>query len=122
MPNWNDAQLIDPDALPRVITTYLLARQARQAESAVAQFTSDGLVTDEGNTYAGSENIASWIATAASEYTYTVDLIQVRQVDSDHYDLLQHLEGNFPGGVADLHFRFGLRDDKIAQLVIEPTT
>jgi hypothetical protein len=120
MTDWNDAKPIHADAIPGVITTYLLARVARQAESAVAEFTSDAFVTDEGNTYTGPENIASWIANAASEYTYTVELTQARQVDSDHYDLLQHLEGNFPGGVADLHFRFGLRDGKIAQLVIEP--
>jgi hypothetical protein len=120
MTNWNDAQPIDPDVVPSVITTYLRARATRQSESAVAEFASDGFVSDEGHTYTGPENIASWIANAASEYTYTVELTQARQVDSDHYDLLQHLEGNFPGGVADLHFRFGLRDGKIAQLVIEP--
>jgi hypothetical protein len=120
MTDWNDAKPIDPDAIPGVITAYLHARVARQADSAVAQFTRDAFVTDEGNTYTGPENIASWIANAASEYTYTVELTQARQMDSDHYDLQQHLEGNFPGGVADLHFRFGLRDGKIAQLVIEP--
>jgi hypothetical protein len=30
-----------------------------------------------------------------------------------------HLEGNFPGGQVDLHFRFTLRDGAIADLVIE---
>ena len=32
----------------------------------------------------------------------------------------QHLEGNFPGGVADLHYRFTLDGALIARLVIEP--
>jgi hypothetical protein len=38
----------------------------------------------------------------------------------DRYDVLHHLEGNFPGGTADLRFRFTLRNGKIARLVIEP--
>jgi hypothetical protein len=34
--------------------------------------------------------------------------------------VVHHLEGDFPGGVVDLHFRFTLRDALIARLVIEP--
>jgi hypothetical protein len=120
MTDWNNAKPIDPAALPGVITAYLEARNARQTDSAVANFTSDASVTDEGHTYVGTENIASWIENAASEYTYSVELIQAAQVGIANYDLLHHLEGDFPGGVADLHFRFFLRDGKIAQLVIEP--
>jgi hypothetical protein len=30
------------------------------------------------------------------------------------------LEGTFPGGVADLQYRFVLRDGRIAELVIAP--
>jgi hypothetical protein len=33
---------------------------------------------------------------------------------------MQHLEGDFPGGVADLHFRFALDGALISRLVIEP--
>ncbi len=31
-----------------------------------------------------------------------------------------HLEGDFPGGVVDLNYRFRLVDDRIAVLVIAP--
>ena len=40
-------------------------------------------------------------------------------LDDDRYDVRHHLEGNFPGGQVDLHFRFTLRDGSIARLVIE---
>jgi len=33
---------------------------------------------------------------------------------------IHHLEGNFPGGVADLQFKFTLRDGRISRLTIEP--
>ncbi len=42
------------------------------------------------------------------------------KLDDDHYHVTHHLEGDFPGGEVDLHFRFTLRDDAIAALVIEP--
>ena len=35
-------------------------------------------------------------------------------------DVGQHLEGDFPGGVVDLHFRFTLDGASISRLVIEP--
>jgi hypothetical protein len=41
------------------------------------------------------------------------------RIDDNHYDVIHHLEGNFPGGRVDLHFRFTLRDGVIAQLTIE---
>jgi hypothetical protein len=40
-------------------------------------------------------------------------------VGEDGYDVIHHLEGDFPGGVVDLHFRFALRDGTIVRLVIE---
>jgi hypothetical protein len=33
---------------------------------------------------------------------------------------VHHLEGDFPGGVVDLRFRFTLREGRIAELVIKP--
>jgi ketosteroid isomerase-like protein len=120
MTDWTSAKPIDPAAVPPVITAYLDARKARDADAALAHFTPDARVTDEGNTYTGLSSIASWMIHAATEYTYTVELAAAAQIDSDHFDLLHHLEGDFPGGVVDLHFRFTLRDGHIAQLVIEP--
>jgi hypothetical protein len=37
-----------------------------------------------------------------------------------HYVAVHHLEGDFPGGVVDLRFRFTLREGRIAELVIKP--
>ena len=38
----------------------------------------------------------------------------------DARDAAQHFEGNFPGGAADLHYRFTLAGGAISRLVIEP--
>jgi hypothetical protein len=111
---------IDPAALPDVITTYLRAHQARDLDPAVAAYRPDATVTDEGRTYRGHDEIRVWLAGSASEFTYTIEMSGASKLDDDHYDITHHLEGNFPGGQVDLHFRFVLRDGAIAELAIEP--
>lgn len=108
-----------PAELPDVITSYLKAHQARDLDIAAGSYTADASVTDEGHTYTGRTEIRSWLDRSASEYTYTIELTNTAKLDDHHYDLTQHLEGNFPGGQVDLHFRFTLRDGLIARLVIE---
>lgn len=108
------------DTLPAVITTYLTAHQARDLDPALAACTDDAVVTDEGRTHRGKQEIRAWLARSASEYTYTTTLVAAHRVDDDHYVAVHHLEGDFPGGVVDLRFRFTLAGDRIAELVIEP--
>ena len=111
---------IDTRQLPRVITDYLAAHQARDLDLALAYYTEDAVAVDEGNTYRGKREIRDWLARAGGEYTYTIELVAAQRVDDEHYVAVHHLEGDFPGGVVDLRFRFTLRDGRIAELVIEP--
>ncbi len=106
-------------ALPDVITSYLEAHQARRVDAAIGSYTPDASVTDEGRTYTGHDEIRAWLARSASEYTYTMDITGAEKIDDGHYDVTHHLEGDFPGGHVDLHFRFSLRNGRIARLVIE---
>jgi ketosteroid isomerase-like protein len=105
---------IDPAELPEVITSYLKAHQARDLDAAMRSYAPEATVTDEGR-----EEIRAWLSRSASEFTYTIEMTGAEKADDDHYDVTHHLEGNFPGGEVDLHFRFTLRDGAIAQLVIE---
>ncbi|CAN3131747.1 nuclear transport factor 2 family protein [Mycobacterium sp. smrl_JER01] len=112
----------DWDALPDSIKTFMTALDARDADRALATLTPDAVVTDEGRDYTG-DDIGTWVATAASEYTYTTEFtgatVLEEQTDAT-VDVGQHLEGDFPGGVADLHYRFTLDGALISRLVIEP--
>ena len=108
------------DDLPDAVTGYLVAHQARDLDAAMRHYTVDAAVTDEGQTYIGHDEIHAWLARSASEYTYTTELISATRAGDDRFDAVHHLEGNFPGGVVDLHFRFTLRDGLISRLVIEP--
>jgi hypothetical protein len=101
-----------------LISHYLVAHRARDLDTAIDCYTADATVIDEGNTYRGPEEIREWLATAASEYTYTIELTGARRIDDEHYVAIHHVEGNFPGGVADLEFAFTLRAGRISQLTI----
>lgn len=107
------------DALPDTIKRFMTALDARAVEEALATLTTEAVVTDEGHDYIGHHNIGSWIATAASEYTYTTEFTGATASDTT-VDVGQHLEGDFPGGIADLHYRFTLDDALISRVVIEP--
>jgi ketosteroid isomerase-like protein len=116
----SSAETISPSQLPELISRYLVAHEARDLDTAVGFYTEDATVIDEGNTYRGPQQIRDWLATAASEFTYTVELTGARRIDDEHYVAIHHLEGDFPGGVADLHFTFTLREGGISQLTIAP--
>lgn len=108
------------DELPATIATYLTAHKERDVATAVAAFTADAVVTDEGQTYRGIDEIRGWLNSAGTEYTFTTDFVGATVLDPARIDVVQHLEGNFPGGVADLHFRFTTDGALISRLVIEP--
>jgi ketosteroid isomerase-like protein len=104
--------------LPPAIAAYLDAHIVRDADRAISLYHADATVTDEGKTYTGQEEIRGWLQRAASEYTYTTTLNGFTQPSPDQVQVAIRLEGNFPGGVADVTFDFLLRDDKIVSLVI----
>jgi hypothetical protein len=108
------------DQLPSVITTYLPAHQANDTKTALGAFAADAEVTDEGQTHRGHDQIESWLGKSSSEYTFTTTYVDAAPQDGDRWDVVQHLEGDFPGGAVDLHYRFALDGDKITRLVIEP--
>ncbi|MFJ9348259.1 hypothetical protein [Streptomyces sp. NPDC101237] len=48
------------------------------------------------------------------------ELTRARTTGPDRFVATQHLQGDFPGGVVDLHHRLTLVDGRVASLVIEP--
>jgi ketosteroid isomerase-like protein len=106
--------------LPATIRAYLAAHAAGEAEAALRTFAPTAQVVDEGRTFRGTEQILGFLKKAGGEFTYTVELIGAQRVDDAHWVAVNRLEGDFPGGVAELRYRFTLLDDLIAELVIAP--
>jgi hypothetical protein len=119
MEHTNPNRGVDTTRLPDVIARYLDAHDRRATPATLATFAADATVVDEGHTYTGTEAIRKWLDTAASEYTYTRTLLDAH-VKEAAWVLGNRLEGDFPGNVADLRFRFTLEDGLITQLVITP--
>lgn len=111
-------QTIDPTDLPTTVRAFLAAHTAREVDAAARTFTADAVVTDQGETFRGSEQVRSFLEHAGSEFTYTTELIGARRVDDAHWVAVIQLEGDFPGGVADLDYRFTLAGDLISELAI----
>lgn len=107
------------DTLPDTIRTFMTALNTRDHERALEVLTPDAWATDEGHDYRGIDEIRTWLATAGTEYTYTTEFTGATVTDST-VDVTQHLDGDFPGGVVDLNYRFTLDGDLISRVVIEP--
>lgn len=106
-------------ALPHTVTTFMTALDAREVDRTLATLTPDAVVTDEGHDYTGHDQIGKWVATAGTEYTYTAEITGATTTDTGAV-VTQHLEGDFPSGVADLNYRFTLDGALISRVVIEP--
>jgi hypothetical protein len=107
-------------SLPEVIIRYQDAHDRRDTDAALATFASDAIVRDDGHEYRGTVEIRDWISRASVEFTYTRTLIAAANVDANTWLVTNHLEGNFPGGVVDLHYRYLIDDQLIHELDIAP--
>lgn len=111
---------ITPAQLPATIRDYLAAHAAGETEAAARSFTASAVVRDEGRTFRGTAEVLDFLRSAGSEFTYTTELIGAQRVDDRHWVAINRLEGDFPGGVAELHYRFTLAGDLVDELDIAP--
>jgi ketosteroid isomerase-like protein len=105
---------------PAVVTRYFEADARRDIEAILSLFTDDAVVVDEGQTRRGSAEIRAWQVGPASKYTYTTEVTGFDVTGEDRYRATGRLEGNFPGGTADLKFDFTISGELISRLEIAP--
>jgi ketosteroid isomerase-like protein len=106
------------DTAPPVVTHYLAAADTGDIPALADCFTPDGVVVDEGRTYRGRAEIIGWRTALAGQWTYTSAVTGSAAAGPSGYRVTVHVEGDFPGGTADLTYRFVLHDDRIAELSI----
>ncbi len=110
-----------PAELPAAAARYFDAHDRHDVEAALAQFAPDATVRDESRTHAGHHEIRSWLASAGRQYTYTRTPLGAQQQADGAWIVRNRLDGNFPGGTADLAYRFTFHDDgRISELLIAP--
>jgi ketosteroid isomerase-like protein len=109
-----------PEPLPAVIDRYFEADAIRDIDAITALFTPDAVVVDEGETRRGTAEIEQWQRGAASKYEYTTRILGTETTGPNTTRVSGRLEGNFPGGTADLKWDFTLAGRFISRLEIAP--
>lgn len=109
---------IPPAELPAPIRTFLTAHADRDAQTAITAFGDDAVVTDQGQSFRGTTEVLDFLRHAGAEFTYTSELTGAERVDGEHWVAHIRLEGDFPGGEANLGYRFTLEGDCITELEI----
>lgn len=114
-------------AAPDVITRYFAATDDKDPAACAACFTADGTVFDEDVTYVGRDEIVRWRTETLGRWTYTSTITGSehqrgpsgsQSAGAQEYLVYVHIEGDFPGGVADLTFTFVTAGDLISSLRI----
>ena len=106
--------------VPGVIDAYFAAHDERRTDDALTAFTSGATVLDDGHEYVGSDAIRHWLGTASTAFRYTRTLVTAEPAGQDAWLVVNHLEGDFPGGQVELSYRFRLDGDRISELHIAP--
>ncbi|MGY1822935.1 nuclear transport factor 2 family protein [Geodermatophilus sp. SYSU D00079] len=109
-----------PGHLPATIRGYLAAHAARDVDAALSAFSATAVVVDQGQTFRGTEEVRGFLRGAGTEFTYTIELLGAQRLADERWVATNRLEGDFPGGVAELDYRFTMDGDLIAELVIAP--
>ena len=104
-------------ALPKPVTNYLAAVEAKDTEMLTLCFAEDALVRDEGREYRGLDAIRSWKQETQTKYKYRMEPLDA-SVSGKTVKLRARLTGHFPGSPVDLDYSFTLANDKITSLEI----
>jgi ketosteroid isomerase-like protein len=105
------------DQLPTTVRAFTEAHAARDADAALALLTPGAVISDVGESFSGEDSLRSFVSKAGAEFTYTDQITTVAR-DGDVWVVGHHLEGDFPGGTADLDYRFSLDGERIARIDI----
>jgi len=104
--------------LPDAIRRYFEADARQDTEAIQTLFCEEAIVIDEGEAHSGIGAIRSWREEVTSKYEYTTEVLDAQRTSENEYVLTGRLAGNFPGGTADLTWRFTLDGDHINRLDI----
>jgi ketosteroid isomerase-like protein len=103
--------------LPKPIAAYFAAEKAGDAGALARCFANDGVVHDEGGSFAGRAAIERWNTTARAKYHHTV--VPLSATDREGaIVVLCRVAGEFPGSPLELQHVFRLDDETIASLEI----
>jgi ketosteroid isomerase-like protein len=102
-------------ALPEAVENFVAANNAHDTDALVAVFSDGATVGDDGNTWTGADEIREWVQ---SHLVNPKIVLTPTSFAGDR--LVASGDGDFPGGPLSYAFVFGIKDDQITDLAIEP--
>jgi len=105
--------------LPKVVAAYVEAYNARNREAAVACFSEEALVHDEGKDHRGRKAIREWIGETIERYQPLLSPGKIEGSDRNPVVAVT-VSGSFPGSPVTLSFHFTIEEGRIAELKIAP--
>ncbi|RPH54952.1 MAG: nuclear transport factor 2 family protein [Lysobacterales bacterium] len=99
------------------LTEFFAAENSDDTEALAQCFVDDGVVRDEGQTFAGAAAIKQWMVDAKKKYQHTVEPIEAAERGGKTV-VITRVAGNFPNSPVQLQHIFSLAGDKIASLEI----
>ena len=114
------SRILEHDELPAAVHGFVEGWQGRDAAKVEGLFAEDATVSDQGENSRGLREIRHWIDGSIDLFTTTLTFLGAREVDG-MVGASYRLEGDFPGGVAELEYQFRLDDEgRIVQLDFAP--
>ena len=109
-----------PEPAEDVVSRYFAFDASRDIEAVLSLFSDDAVVFDEGREWRGSAEIRRWRLGPASKYEYTTTVETIDAIDGTHSRASGRIDGNFPGGTAQLTWDFSTIGGLISRLEIAP--
>jgi ketosteroid isomerase-like protein len=109
-----------PEPAGDVVSRYFDVDASRDVEAILSLFRDDAVVIDEGCEWRGSDEIRRWRLGPVSKYEYTTTVERIDDFDHTHRRASGRIDGNFPGGTAELTWDFSAVGGLISRLKIAP--
>ncbi|MHA3704187.1 nuclear transport factor 2 family protein [Jatrophihabitans sp. YIM 134969] len=106
------------EQLPSALREFFTAHVVHDADTAVQFLADDVVAVDMGQTWRGRDQVYLFVRDAGAEFEVTTEELGTRRIDDAHFIIAVRLTGNFPGGVAELDYRFTLEGGLITEIVI----
>ena len=103
--------------LPEPVAAFVRATNDHDTNAVLATFATDAVVTDEGHTYRGTDEIREWNDRSVNQYNFTMAVTDVVERDGETIVNAQ-VTGTFDGSPAQFHFHFTIEGNKMAALSI----
>ena len=103
--------------LPQPIASYFAATNARDVPAAIALFSEEAVVADEGKRHQGLDAIRSWMNETITKYDFKVEPTGFTEAEGKSV-VTGVVSGNFPGSPVQLSHSFTFDGAKIVRLEI----